>query len=150
MIRSKCSLSLYRQIVMLHALQGFYVLVLTVEAIAVALTMFRSGNISSPLIWIGLFAFILICVLTTDGLIKYKMREYAEEKLDLRNMKLTDSLLNCDKCGSIPRYIISPGSFMRGLPPTVSISCTSCGCRGVSYDNAAQAVHEWNAGNVRH
>ena len=149
MTKSKNALTLYRQIILLLALLCFCVLALTGEAVAIGLMVFYAVRISNSLVWIGLFAFIFICVFTTDELIKYKMREYAEVKLDLRNMKLTDSLHNCSACGSIPRYIINPGNLARRAPPSVSIVCTSCGYRGDSYYNAAQAVHAWNECNVR-
>ena len=146
---NKAEARLFSVIMMLHVVLGFCVLVFTIDAIVVVRILFDNKlKMSNLWLWLELVFFIFICVYSIDTLRKYKMREYANLKLGLDNMKLTDSINNCCLCNSIPRYIINVGNFLHRIPPNVKIVCTSCGCYGDQYGTASEAIFEWNAGSI--
>ena len=148
MSRSRKAIRLHRHILALYAGIAFSVSVFTVDAIIMGIRMLSGEKAQDILLWIEAAALSVMCVYAFDTLRKYKMREYANELLGVDNMKLTDTLKNCSECNSIPRYVISVGSFLRRVPPTVEIVCTFCGRYGERYHLASQAIWHWNAGNA--
>jgi len=146
--KSRKAIRLHRHILALYTGIAFSVVVLTADAIIMGIRLLSGGETQDIWLWLEAAALTVLCVYAFDTLRKYKMREYANELLGVDNMKLTDTLKNCAECNSIPRYVISVGSFLRRVPPTVEIVCTSCGRYGDQYHLASQAIWHWNAGNA--
>jgi len=146
MTRYKKENELFLFIMALYVLLAFCTLAMAANVLAIVKSLLHAVAVGDLLVMLELLISTGLCSFLAKNLLRYKMREYAEVKLNLLNMKLTDTLHNCSECNAVPRYIINVGSFLNGIRPSVSIVCSSCGCYSDICDSAEQAVRCWNLG----